>query len=255
MHKMDLQSDMDNEQPTAEWVFQANAKVRDYHKNVDSFMFMKCYTKRLLPSFKSQYPEKKMILILDNAPYHHSHPAGGLNLRTMTKTRIIVELAKRDVQHVPVKRGNVTVPMVPGDFGNNAPKGPYVHELMDALHSHLKATDKTALMTELHIAMDKQCWMLIFTPPYRPQFQPIELVWRHGKGYAASQWTAGRSLKETYYDLCAGWYGGTSRNGAVFPSAITSQQAQSWIKTAEDFMDDYGVAGAGWESRRSPSEC
>ena len=93
-------------------------------------------------------------------------------------------------------------------------------------------------MTELHIAMKEKDWMLIFTPPYRPQFQPIELVWRHGKGYAASQWSAGRSLKETYEDLCAGWYGGTSRqNGAVLPSAITSQQAQSWIKTAEDFMD------------------
>ena len=61
---------MDNEQPTAEWVFQANAKVRDYHKNVDSFMFMKWYTMRLLPAFQSKYPAKQMILILDNAKHY-----------------------------------------------------------------------------------------------------------------------------------------------------------------------------------------
>ena len=85
MHTMGLQSDMNNEQPTAEWVFQANAKFRDYHQNVDSFMFMKWYTMRLLPAFKSQYPAKQMILILDNAPYHHSQSDSGLNLRTMTK--------------------------------------------------------------------------------------------------------------------------------------------------------------------------
>ena len=59
-------------------------------------------------------------------------------------------------------------------------------------------------------------------------------------GYtAASQWYLGRSLQQTYEDLCAGWYGGTSRNAAVHPIAITSKHAQSWIKTAEDFMDEW----------------
>ena len=67
-----------------------------------------------------------------------------------------------------------------------------------------------------------------------------QLVWRHGKGYtAASQWYLSRSLQQTYEDLCAGWYGGTSRNAAVHPIAITSKHAQSWIKTAEDFMDEW----------------
>jgi len=34
-------------------------------------MFMKWVSEKLVPTFDRQYPGKKMILICDNAPYHH----------------------------------------------------------------------------------------------------------------------------------------------------------------------------------------
>ena len=33
--------------------------------------FMEWVDEKLIPTFKARFPDKKMILVLDNAPYHH----------------------------------------------------------------------------------------------------------------------------------------------------------------------------------------
>ena len=80
------------EQPTAEMVFRAKyAKknnIKDYHDTMDGDFFMYWVEKRLTPAFKARYPHKKMILILDNAPYHHSLAADGFRPDGMSKTDI-----------------------------------------------------------------------------------------------------------------------------------------------------------------------
>ncbi len=43
---------------------------------MDGTMFMKWVDIRLIPAFKAKYPGKTMILILDNAPYHHETTDG-----------------------------------------------------------------------------------------------------------------------------------------------------------------------------------
>ena len=43
----------------------------DYHDNFDGDTFMLWVKRRLTPAFQARYPGKKIILILDNAPYHH----------------------------------------------------------------------------------------------------------------------------------------------------------------------------------------
>ena len=50
-------------------------------------------------------------------------------------------------------------------------------------------------------------WKIIWTPPYCPEFQPIELVWGAGKQRAASLYFPGRNLKQTRLDLRKGFYG------------------------------------------------
>ena len=42
----------------AEWVFQADARVKDYHKNMDGFMLSNWLEHMLLPAFKAKYPGK-----------------------------------------------------------------------------------------------------------------------------------------------------------------------------------------------------
>lgn len=56
---------------TAEWIWQANSKHKDYHKNMDGEGFEFWLENRLIPAFREQFPGKKMILVMDNASYHH----------------------------------------------------------------------------------------------------------------------------------------------------------------------------------------
>ena len=41
---------------------------------MDGTMFLKWLRNRLIPTFKALHGRKKLILVLDNAPYHHVHP-------------------------------------------------------------------------------------------------------------------------------------------------------------------------------------
>ena len=60
-------------------------------------------------------------------------------------------------------------------------------------------------------------WKIIWTPPYCPKFQPIELVRGVGKQRASSLYFPGRTLEQTQLDLRKGFGCDTDRapNGRV----------------------------------------
>ena len=99
--------------PTAEMVFRSKyavkKRVKDYHDTMNGEMFMTWVRNRLAPAFKAKYVGKKMILILDNAPYHHTLVNDGFRPAGMSKEEIVERL-----QRLPRKRGlrrlaNITV--------------------------------------------------------------------------------------------------------------------------------------------------
>ena len=57
-----------------EMIFQSKKAKGDYHQNMDGTMFLRWINNRLVPTFKAVYGNKKLVLVLDNAPYHHVHP-------------------------------------------------------------------------------------------------------------------------------------------------------------------------------------
>ena len=79
-------------------------RIVDYHKNMDSVMFMNWVRHILIPSFKEQHPGKKMILMLDNAPYHHCHVQGGINVKGATKRQLIDWAYELEMAHFTVTR-------------------------------------------------------------------------------------------------------------------------------------------------------
>ena len=91
-------------QPTTEMIFRAKFAtkhhVRDYHDTMDSEFFMYWVQNRLVPAFEQRYPAKKMILMLDNAPYHHALVSNGFRPDGMTKEDIADRL-----RTLPRKRG------------------------------------------------------------------------------------------------------------------------------------------------------
>lgn len=61
----------DKDYETCELIFNGEYEDGDYHKNMNSAKFMHWVERRLFPVCAQRYPGKRVILILDNAGYHH----------------------------------------------------------------------------------------------------------------------------------------------------------------------------------------
>ena len=68
MHQVDHSTDNKH---TCEYLFVGKKNTGDYHDMMNNENFMEWVDKKLIPTFKARFPSKKMILVLDNAPYHH----------------------------------------------------------------------------------------------------------------------------------------------------------------------------------------
>ena len=99
-------------------------------------------------------------------------------------------------------------------------------------------TDNATLVSKIATAVSFFS-LFLCTLHHRPQFQPIELVWRHAKNSAAANWRAGRSITETYADLCKGFYGGERHDGLASFEPIDKKMCGGLIEEAEGFMDEW----------------
>ena len=206
---------------TCEYIYEAGRPTGDYHLNMDGDMFIKWIEERLIPTFDAFCMEKfkkkkKMNLILDNAPYHHAHDHTTVHPSTLSKKGCIAKLAELGLDKVPMKinRGGqlceFTSAVWAKTAGPTAKHGPYVKEIQDELKSRLINSEehKNLLSSRVQNIFDSTDHVLIFTPPYSPDLQPIELFWANGKNFVASNYFEGRNLQQCLEYLRIGWYGG-----------------------------------------------
>lgn len=80
-----------NENPrpllTCETIWRASSQTGDYHSNMNSDMFMKWVKNALIPTFNACCEGKQMILVCDNAPYHHKRDLESFS--SMTKEKVV----------------------------------------------------------------------------------------------------------------------------------------------------------------------
>jgi len=80
----------------------------EYHQNVNAQVFLGWVSNRLIPTFKSVYGDKKMILVLDNARYHLTKPEGYKDVSSMSKKELCKILKEKNITKVgPVNRKGV----------------------------------------------------------------------------------------------------------------------------------------------------
>ncbi|CAN0287831.1 unnamed protein product [Ectocarpus sp. 4 AP-2014] len=202
----------------------------DYHDNMDADIFMEWLEKRLLPAFQKLYPGFQMILILDNAPYHHGMMTSWKNpllakkdtnlatLRTLVEKK--VELDREDGQDGIMafrQEGPVFFPLPKaGEEFRRKPTGPSTEEVQRATYRIMRQKAPEMLETRAETFFrEKGVGRLLHTPPYCPNAQPIELFWSHGKNDVASNFKGRRSLADVHQALRAAWYGGSDRVGAA----------------------------------------
>ena len=90
--------------PTAEMVFRAKSSRGDYHDNMDTDVFMMWIDRRLLPAFRAKYgPDMTLVLVIDNAPYHHGRCEDGFFCAEHNKAEIAEKLTELGCTELSVK--------------------------------------------------------------------------------------------------------------------------------------------------------
>lgn len=283
---------------TALWIFQSDARIKDYHKvhtplcvtpkvpvnwhdvstakqpadhllsfpilslfcdrlqNFTSVMFMRWVEKQLIPTFKQKYPGKKMVLILDNAKYHWAYGEGRTSIKEMKIAELVTlaeELEMEDIDFNPDQTNTKGEPISHfrdqawcerAHFRSTPPLGPYKAEVRDAVMKVAREKDPRRFMSVLQLKMDEEGYELIFTPPYMPDWQPIERLWEHGKSQVANAYFeagesggANRSIEDCRQQLQRAFYGG-SYLGRQF-NAATPELVRKWIAKSERDMNSY----------------
>ena len=103
-----------------------------------------------------------------------------------------------------------------GTVYQKGPAGPSGPELTAATFQYLTTHKPEALDSKVEKQFRALGWEIIWTPPYSPKFQPIELVWGIGKQRAGTLYRAGRTREATRRHLRRGWYGGKGKGAARF---------------------------------------
>lgn len=213
-----------NKEPTCEMLFPSGDKAgSDYHKNMDAETFMKWVENRLVPAFRECYPEKKMVLVLDNAPYHHGMAEGWKSPLQATKSENLSTLRSLGVSLIKADRDGQSLTWAVPTSGAfpRAPRGPDIDEVRRETFRALKKYAPDRLLTRAEkFFQDNDLGHLLYTPPYCPDLQPIELFWAYGKGYVARTWSDNRNLWEVTEKLREGFYGKKDQHGKwVHPPA------------------------------------
>ena len=186
----------------------------DYHQNMNGEIFLSWAKRRLCVAFKQLYSDKKMILVLDNAAYHHwkgkdSWTVGGLNkIGAADKLESLCGLKTITVERAVPGTNETTTHTFPSHtwYHNGKKRSPTLDEIKSKLKEQLK------LRPELHPSLvrklfTQQDYKLIYTPPYLPEVQPIERAWAYVKNYVASQFQNGRKMYELKQQVFEGMYG------------------------------------------------
>jgi hypothetical protein len=216
---------------TAELVFEEvledGQDDSDYHNTMTGAKFVAWLRNRLLPTFAELHPGKKMFLVLDNAGYHKR--------RDETWISCSKALNKHELSHQLLDLG-VTQLATVGDSPRTVhahqfalPRGeggPSKDDLLAAVQRWLDEHPGHN-RTVVEQLMSDAGHSLVYTPPFCPEVQPIELLWAKVKRYVAQRSTHNRSLTEAREQTEEGF------------EQITKLFCNSIVKHCHDWIDDF----------------
>lgn len=134
-------------------------------------------------------------------------------------------------------------------YARKGPNGPSEAELAAATVAWLKANKPEALDSKVEAMFRAREYGIVWTPPYCPKFQPIELVWGAAKQRASGMYYVGRDLMTTRLHLRLGFYGGDDGQGTSWKAVdvagcwrTAEGHINAWIKKDRDHVDD-GLSG------------
>jgi transposase len=176
---------------------------------------------RLLPAFSKKYPQIKMVLILDNASYHHVRGPDWVNIHTMNKTACAHRLIEWGVKSITVERdvkGTKSIETKVFKEVTYYQPGSKYAPFLEELRAHIKiyiSSHPSINRTEVYKLFEQHSHELIYTPPYQPGVQPIERLWAYVKNYVASLYQSGRTMRTLLEQTYKGFYGDGASHAGV----------------------------------------
>lgn len=188
--------DEDGEALTAELLWVAQSHSGDYHDNMTSENYLRWVSNRLLPTFKQLYGENmQMILVQDNAPYHHKRGIGTLpsgkgklwahfkQVCPEVKT-ITLPISSRRTEELTV---TLTDELVAMKASKSRPNVPDEEELREGVLAELRKSNSPLLQCKVENMLREAGHRWIWTPPYCPWLQPVRLPNPHAAHFHLSQ--------------------------------------------------------------------
>jgi len=186
--------------PTAQFVFEAASfDNSDYHNTIDGDAFTLWAKNRLLPAFHALYPGKKMIIVTDNASYHKPRDFDWITPYKMCKAECASFLESQGLTQFTVEQEDGTTAVFPRrtwQLHARNKAAPSLKQLQFAVKSHLQQ-HPTINRTKIDKLLQPLGHSIVWTPPFVPEVQPIELVWAYVKTAVAQQYTLRRSINTT----------------------------------------------------------
>jgi len=132
----------------------------------------------------------KGILVMDNASYHCTPAPGSINVKSMTTKAEVTSLLDQ-----------YAVPYRPGRAKKDGTGGDNLEQLKEKLTEWLKVNAAAHGLLVGVTRCTKLCkdwgnYPPLFTPPYHPELQPIERLWRDVKQYVSRQFAGTRTVTE-----------------------------------------------------------
>lgn len=227
-------SDLTKSLPSSQHFFVGGYIGEDYHKNIDGDFFIQWLLHRFIPAFEEKFPNKKCVLVLDNAPYHHAKDGEYIKLGG-TKKEIIDNLHKLNINSIQVRREEKVKTMDSSTWNHRKSLyAPSTSELLDALKLAVSSRPDTQL-SAIQKIFNRRGWQLIFTPPYTPQCQPIEKVWAYVKHHIASLFEPHRSVSVLLTHTILAFYGDPLSNHP----GVTEDLCQSLINHSYKWCNQF----------------
>jgi transposase len=233
---------------SAELIYEAEKGDGDYHNNMNGSIYMQWLQNRLIPTFKKKYPHRKMILILDNASYHHVRGDDWVNIHSMNKSACGIQLYEWGVNSITVervKKGTKSTETKVFHSASYCQPGSKYAPTLEELKAHLKlyiSSHPEINRTEVYKLFEQQHHELIYTPPYQPGVQPIERLWAYVKNYVASLYQSGRTMTMLLEQTYKGFYGdGISHAGVDATLSVNvirhSKEYCDYLISLDDELD------------------
>ena len=200
----------------------------DYHNTMTGAKFVAWLRNRLLPTFAELHPgKKKMVLVLDNASYHKPRDESWISAsKAMNKHELVHQLLDLGVAQLTTVGASPRVVTAERFEAAVSAGGPSKDDLLAAAQRWLdEHPDHNRTVVEQ--LMSDAGHALVYTPPFCPEVQPIELLWAKVKRHVAARSTHNRSLAEARAQTEQGF------------EQVTRIFCNSIVKHCHDWIDDF----------------